>query len=81
MGLFSSRPEEPSEWAGLPSEPLPDRTDAELLSGEAISPWRPDLLGAGPEHAASIEVPVTEFLPLEGGTPGGGVGEAGGDGD
>ncbi|WP_404442018.1 hypothetical protein LG315_06690 [Microbacterium marinum] len=81
MGLFSSRPEEPSEWAGLPSEPLPDRTDAELLSGEAVSPWRPDLLGAGPEHAASFEVPVTEFLPADGGTLGGGVDGADGDGD
>jgi hypothetical protein len=31
MGLFASRPEDPFEWAGLPSEPLRAHTDAELL--------------------------------------------------
>ncbi len=33
MGLFASRPEEPFEWAGLPSEPLEPESDAERLDG------------------------------------------------
>ncbi|MFS0714843.1 hypothetical protein ABC195_13270 [Microbacterium sp. 2P01SA-2] len=35
MGLFMQRPEEPSEWAGLPSEPLRRKSNAELLPDEA----------------------------------------------
>ncbi len=31
MGLFVQRPEEPSEWAGLPGEPLRPRSRAEAL--------------------------------------------------
>lgn len=32
MGLFSQRPEEPTEWAGLPSEPARRETAAERLT-------------------------------------------------
>ena len=31
MGLFSQLPEEPNEWAGLPSEPARPESDAERL--------------------------------------------------
>jgi len=31
MGLFTQRPEEPAEWAGLPSEPVQPRSPAETL--------------------------------------------------
>lgn len=31
MGLFASRPEEPDEWAGIPSEPLTADNAADLL--------------------------------------------------
>ncbi|BDV30963.1 hypothetical protein [Microbacterium terricola] len=31
MGLFTQRPEEPTEWAGLPSEPLRPRSLADQL--------------------------------------------------
>lgn len=31
MGLFQQRPEEPSEWAGLPAEPWEPRGPADLL--------------------------------------------------
>ncbi len=31
MGLFQQRPEEPTEWGGLPSEPLQPRSAAEQL--------------------------------------------------
>jgi hypothetical protein len=39
MGLFASRPEEPFEWAGLPSEPLDERSDAELLDVPPVDPF------------------------------------------
>lgn len=44
MGLFASRPEEKSEWAGLPAEPLREQSDAELLPPPAADPFaiRPD---------------------------------------
>ncbi|MFS0867245.1 hypothetical protein AB3M83_07915 [Microbacterium sp. 179-B 1A2 NHS] len=77
MGLFSSRPEEPSEWAGLPSEPLPPRTEAELLRGEEAAPWQPDLLATRPADVTSIEIPVGDFLADGTGDPG----SADGDGD
>ncbi|MEU1970201.1 hypothetical protein ABZ477_00925 [Microbacterium sp. NPDC019599] len=35
MGLFTQKPEENDEWAGLPSEPLRARTDAEQLKDAA----------------------------------------------
>ncbi len=37
MGLFQQRPEEPSEWAGLPAEPWKPRGPAELLEEPAGS--------------------------------------------
>ena len=36
MGLFSPRPEEPTEWAGLPSEPLEPRSPADRLVDRRI---------------------------------------------
>ena len=32
MGQFTTRPEEPAEWAGLPSEPLTTRSEVESLA-------------------------------------------------
>lgn len=31
MGIFQSRPEDPTEWAGLPAEPWQPRTPGEVL--------------------------------------------------
>lgn len=31
MGLFQHKPEDPTEWAGLPGEPWEPRSPAELL--------------------------------------------------
>ncbi|GAA3761884.1 hypothetical protein GCM10022240_13100 [Microbacterium kribbense] len=39
MGLFASRPQEPFEWAGIPSEPLRDRTEAEYLDEPPTDPF------------------------------------------
>lgn len=36
MGLFASRPEEPSEWAGIPSEPLEADPSANLPTGGPV---------------------------------------------
>lgn len=53
MGLFTQRPEEPTEWAGLPSEPEDARSAAELLP-EAP----PDLLAADAVvHSLRIVLP------------------------
>lgn len=56
MGLFQHRPEDPVEWAGLPSEPLRDETTAERLTDAAAAGAASlDLLGSG---GPSIEIPV-----------------------
>lgn len=54
MGLFSSRPQEPSEWAGLPSEPLRAESEAERLSA-AVDVDPAGLVGGG---FGSIVIPV-----------------------
>ncbi|MDQ1136954.1 hypothetical protein QE410_001753 [Microbacterium sp. SORGH_AS 1204] len=59
MGLFVQRPEEPSEWAGLPGEPARPRTRAELLPDDdppAASPT--GLLGLGGTSTTSLEIPL-----------------------
>ncbi|WJM17091.1 hypothetical protein [Microbacterium arborescens] len=59
MGLFMQRPEEPSEWAGLPSEPVRRTSNAELLPNEP-PPADPagDLLGGGGIASITIPLPV-----------------------
>ncbi len=74
MGLFTQRPEEPSEWAGLPSEPWEPRSPIERLGeGPQSGGWAPDLLGDAPVTATWIEIPVE--------TVGTSDGADGGDGD
>ncbi|KAA9086936.1 hypothetical protein [Microbacterium radiodurans] len=74
MGLFTQRPEEPSEWAGLPAEPHTRGGAADELADEPQpSAGSIDLLfGAPTGTTASVEVPVSEPA-----TPG----DADGDGD
>jgi len=60
MGLFQKLPEDPVEWAGLPSEPLPDLPAAERLPDAA-----PVDLGLGTVAefgSISISVPVDEAV-------------------
>ncbi|CAN3702217.1 hypothetical protein MMX123_02230 [Microbacterium sp. MM2322] len=60
MGLFVQRPEEPSEWAGLPGEPQRPRSRAEVLPDDApLDVASPALLGLGETSISSIEIPVT----------------------
>jgi hypothetical protein len=60
MGLFTQQPEDPTEWAGLPAEPLRPRTDAELLpDGPAPAIGDIDLFGDGSTQTVSwVGVPV-----------------------
>lgn len=60
MGLFAQRPQQIEQWAGLPSEPIEpspvERLDEPFeLEGAVI----PD----ASTGVASIEIPVTPFLP------------------
>ncbi|MGN6218280.1 MAG: hypothetical protein ACTHNQ_02160 [Microbacterium sp.] len=66
MGLFSKLPEEPVEWAGLPSEPSRAESEAERLTSAPSS----DLgaLGFGDPTAGvaveSIVIPVTPAVEI-----------------
>ncbi|OAH51414.1 hypothetical protein [Microbacterium oleivorans] len=73
MGLFVQRPEEPSEWGGLPSEPLePTNPIDRLGEGPALGGWAPDLLSEAPATATWIDIPVGSAVP---------EGDGGADGD
>lgn len=59
MGLFVQRPEEPSEWAGLPGEPVRRRTRTEVLPDDARPEASPaGLLGLADAPMSSIEIPI-----------------------
>lgn len=58
MGQFSTRPEEPTEWAGLPSEPDRRRSEAESLEAPIESAGSLEFLGA----VESIVVPLTPVV-------------------
>jgi hypothetical protein len=62
MGIFATRPEDPFEWAGIPSEPARPKTDAELLAtvpqtAPVVAPDAP--LGA----TMSIVIPIPATTP------------------
>lgn len=57
MGLFASRPEEPTEWAGLPGEPVRTRTRAELLPEDGLPDATPaGLLGLSDASMSSVSI-------------------------
>lgn len=57
MGLFVQRPEEPSEWAGLPGEPARPRTRAELLPDDEQPAALPTaLLGLAGTTTTSVSI-------------------------
>jgi len=71
MGLFTQRPEEPSEWGGLPSEPLEPTNPVDRLGeGPALGGWTPDLLSQAPVTATWIEIPVDPAPEADGGADG-----------
>lgn len=60
MGLFTQRPEDPSEWAGLPSEPHRPRSDAELLpDAPPVADPGAAVFGSA-TGIASIPIPVAD---------------------
>lgn len=62
MGLFQHRPEDPTEWAGLPSEPLDDESVAERLPDAApVDTALTALFGGG--AATSVIVPLADDHP------------------
>ncbi|MBW9118522.1 hypothetical protein JNB63_00245 [Microbacterium trichothecenolyticum] len=66
MGLFSKLPEEPAEWAGLPSEPARAETQAERLTdAAAVDPGGlglGDLSVGGGGRVESIVIPVAPIV-------------------
>lgn len=64
MGLFVQRPEEPSEWAGLPGEPVRPRSRAEELPDDTAPEASPvSLLGLVDAPVTSVQVPVQTAEP------------------
>jgi len=62
MGIFQSRPEEPSEWGGLPAEPADPRNPVELL------PPPVDDLGTLGAAGVALSVPI-ELVSAEDAAP------------
>jgi len=60
MGLFASRPEEPTEWAGLPSEPARAESAAEKLADAAPAVDALGFVGGG--AVESIVIPVAPVV-------------------
>ena len=61
MGIFSTRPEEPTEWAGLPSEPVASQSEAESLAEQIESADSLAFLGTSIESVVIPMVPVVEI--------------------
>lgn len=61
MGLFQHRPEDPVEWAGLPSEPLRDESAAERLNdGVRVDLDRIDVDGGALVQSVAIPLPAVD---------------------
>ena len=55
MGLFTQRPEQNEEWAGIPSEPLRVESDAERLADAAS-------VDAGGLAVTELGVPIESIV-------------------
>lgn len=65
MGLFSQRPEEPAEWAGLPSEPARPESAAERLADTPVidvTGFGLDALGNGNGDVGVVGAGVVESI-------------------
>ena len=68
MGLFSQLPEEPNEWAGLPSEPARPESDAERLRDAApvdvggLGVGALGLAASGSDAVEAIAIPLTPVV-------------------
>jgi hypothetical protein len=61
MGQFTTRPEEPTEWAGLPSEPAESRPANESLAVPVESADSLTFLSGAIESIVIPVVPVDEI--------------------
>jgi|GEM_PF-1550238 len=65
MGLFSKLPEEPIEWAGLPSEPARAETQAERLTNAvAVDPGGLGVGDLGSSDRGAVESIVIPVAPI-----------------
>ncbi len=55
MAMFGSRPEEPTEWAGLPAEPL-EEDDFAVLPPRAVTVGSDALFGVAPGASIAISL-------------------------
>ncbi|MGZ8805361.1 MAG: hypothetical protein ACXWZG_08690 [Microbacterium sp.] len=73
MGQFTTRPEEPTEWAGLPSEPVESNPSAESVVAALEFADSLAILGGTIESVAIPLFPVVEIAPSapdsDGGSP------------
>ena len=60
MGLFQKLPEDPVQWAGLPSEPLPEEPPAARLTD--AGPPAALGLGLGGFDTIAIEIEADGFV-------------------
>jgi hypothetical protein len=74
MGLFTQRPEQNEEWAGIPSEPLRVESDAERLADAApvdAGGLALDGIGVAVESIVIPVVPVIEIAEVQESADGG----------
>lgn len=63
MALFGSRPEEPTEWAGLPSEPLEEDDFTKLMPGPPTAA-ADSLFGVAAPESITISLTSIPLPPL-----------------
>lgn len=73
MGLIAARPEDPEQWAGIPSEPRDVEAGVDRLADTPIASDAFGLLGAGSLESIVIPVvPPVEVAQESDSTPGDG---------
>jgi hypothetical protein len=70
MGLFTPRPEEPTPWAGIPSDPLEPLSEVESLAAPLPSADSLDYAGGGVESIVVPMPPIVESVQEADSTPG-----------
>ena len=73
MGLIAARPEEPENWAGIPSEPRDAEVDAQQWADAPLAATDAfGLLGGGAIESIAIPVPAIVEVQDADATPGDG---------
>ncbi|HOA87103.1 MAG: hypothetical protein R2732_07135 [Microbacteriaceae bacterium] len=66
MAVFGARPEEPTEWAGLPAEPL-EEDDFALLPPGTAAATADALFGIAPSESIAISLSAIPAEPEDAG--------------